>query len=194
MFISHDDILYCKNKEQHQVVSRHALKEAVFRELHINMTRLGADRTLQCIRERFYLPKMEEKVRRFINNQHPCVRQKKPHIQGKAPLLSIISSAPLEIVEIDFFAPKKVNGGFEHILRITDILQDIHRLTPLATKLLKLLLLISSMTLFFTLVFHLSYRMIKEENLRMLFSNILQICRVSTISEPPLPHKNKLSH
>ena len=190
MFISHDDILYCKNKEQHQFVSRHALKEAVYRELHINMTRLGADRTLQCIRERFYMPKMKEKVRRFINNQPPCVRQKKPHIQGKGPLLPIISSAPLEIVETDFFVPKKVNGGFEHILCITDTLQDIHRLTPLATKLLKLLLLISSMTLFF----HLSYCMIKEGNLRMLLSNILQICRVSTISEPPLPHKNKLSH
>ena len=75
LFISDDDVLYRKNKEHYQVILPHALKEAVYRELHINMVHPGANRTLQLIRERFYLPKMEEEVRHFINYQCQCVRQ-----------------------------------------------------------------------------------------------------------------------
>ena len=74
LFISDDDVLYRKNKEQHQVVLRHSLKEAVCRELHINMPHLDADRTLQLIMGKFYSLKMEEKIRTFINHQCPCVR------------------------------------------------------------------------------------------------------------------------
>ena len=80
------------------------------------MAHLGAGKTLQLIRERFYWPKMEEEVRHFINHQCPCVRQKKPHIQSKAPLLPVTSSAPLEIVGIDFLFLEKSSGGFEYIL------------------------------------------------------------------------------
>ena len=42
LFIRDDDVLYLKTKEQHQVVLPHALKEAFYRELHINMAHLGA--------------------------------------------------------------------------------------------------------------------------------------------------------
>ena len=54
LFISNDNVLYRKNKEQHEVVLPHAIKEAVYRELHINMAHPGADGTLQLIRERFH--------------------------------------------------------------------------------------------------------------------------------------------
>ena len=84
------------------------------------MAHLDADRILQLIRKRFYLPKMDEKARYFINNQRPCVKQKKPYIQGKPPLLPITSSAPLEIVGIDLLHLKKSSVGFAYILLITD--------------------------------------------------------------------------
>ena len=120
MFISDDNVLYRKNKEQHQFVSTHALKEAVYRELHINMAYLSADTTLQFIRETFYSVKMEEEVRHFINQQCPCVRLKKPHIQDNAPPLPITSSSTLKIVGSDSLHPKKSSVGFECILLITD--------------------------------------------------------------------------
>ena len=86
----------------------------------MNMGHLGIDRTMQLIRERFYWPKMEEDVRYFINYLCPCVAQKKPHIQVKAPMLSIESSAPLELIGIDFLHLEKSSGGYEYILLITD--------------------------------------------------------------------------
>ena len=67
-FFSDDDVLYRQNKEQQQVVLPHALKEAVYREVPIKMAHLGADRTLQFIKESFYWPKIEGRVRHFINH------------------------------------------------------------------------------------------------------------------------------
>ena len=84
------------------------------------MAHLGADRTLQLIRKRFYWPKMEEEVRHFINHQRPCVRPEKSRVQGKTTLLPAISSALLEIIRIDFLVLEKPSGGFEYILLITD--------------------------------------------------------------------------
>ena len=71
------------------------------------MAHIGADKTLQLIRESFYWPKMQKEVRNFINHQCPYVRQTKSYILGKAPLLPTTSSTPLEIVGIDFLHPKK---------------------------------------------------------------------------------------
>ena len=130
MFISDDDVLYCKNKEQNQVVLPHALKETVYRELHINMVHLVADKTLQLIRKSFYWPKMEEEVRHFINvhvHQCPCVRQKKPHIEGNAPLLAITSSASLEVVRINFLHLEKLLRI--HNLRTTPYQPETNSLT-----------------------------------------------------------------
>ena len=63
---------------------------------------------------------MKEEVRHFINHQCPCVIRKKPHIQSKTSLLPTTSSAPLEIIGIDFLHLEKSSGGFEYILLITD--------------------------------------------------------------------------
>ena len=55
---------------------------------------------------------MKEDVIHFIKHPCPFVTHKKPHIQGKAPFQPITSSAPLEIVGIDFVHLEKSNGGF----------------------------------------------------------------------------------
>lgn len=63
---------------------------------------------------------MKEDVIHFIKHPCPFVTHKKPHIQGKAPFQPITSSAPLEIVGIDFLHLEKSSGGFEYILFVTD--------------------------------------------------------------------------
>ena len=81
---------------------------------------LGADRTLQLIRERFYWPRMVEEVHYFISNLCTCVRQKKPLIYGQAPLLPMITSSPFEVVGVDFLYLEKSSGAFEYILLLKD--------------------------------------------------------------------------
>ena len=143
--------------------------------------------------ERFYWPKMEEEVRHFINYQCPCVKQKKPHKQGKAPLVPITSSAPLEIVRINFLHRETSSGGFECILLTTDHFTRYIQDYLTRNKTAKTVLLISTTTLFLALVFHFSYCMIKEGNLRMLLSNTLQTCWVFKICEPPLTTQKQMA-
>ena len=88
---------------------------------------------------------------------------------------------------------EKFSGGFEYILLITDHFTKLHRLTPLATKLLKLQLLISTTTFSFVLLFHPSYCLIKESNLKFLFSNILQTCWVFIICKPLLTTQKQMA-
>ena len=178
LFISDDDALFRANKEQHQVVLSHTLKEEV-----------DTYRTLQVIRVRFYWPKMAEEVRHFINHQRPRVRQKKPHIQGKAPLLPTAASAPLEIVRIDFLHLEMPSGGFEYILLITDHFTRYIEVYPTRNKTAKT----AATHLFLALVFHLSYCMIKDGNLRMLFSNTLQACWVFKIFEALLTTQKQMA-
>lgn len=131
----------------------------------------------------------------FYLSLMPMSKTKKSYKQGKASLLPITSSAPLEIVGTDFLHLEKSSGGYEYILLNTDHFtrykQVLLIIIPIAIKPLKLVLPTSAMTLSFALVFHLSYYMAKEESLRMPFSNTLQNCWVSTICEPPITTQKK---
>ena len=102
----------------------------------MNIGHLGADRTLQLIRERFYWPKMEEEIH-FISNLCTCIRQKKPHIQGQAPLLPIITLSPLEVVGVNFLHLEKSSGSFEYILLLTDYFTHYTQAYPTKIKIAK---------------------------------------------------------
>ena len=98
--INAGNILCRTNGEVCQTILPRMCKEAVYKELPMNLIHLGVDRTLQLIKDRFYWSRMEEDIRYFISNICSCVRQKKPNIQATAPLVPISSSSPLEIIGI----------------------------------------------------------------------------------------------
>ena len=96
------------------------LKKTILVELHNNMSHLGPDRVLELAKERVYWPKMKEYIDNYIQNQCPCVKQKQPHRGARAPMLSIASAAPGELVSIDFVHLEKASGGYEYILTVVD--------------------------------------------------------------------------
>ena len=85
------------------------------------MGHLGAPRVVQLLaRERFYWPNMESDIVHFVTKVCPCLKQRQPNLPTRAPLQSITTSAPLELVSIDFLHLEQSSGGFEYLLVIVD--------------------------------------------------------------------------
>ena len=75
---------------------------------------------MNLTRDQFYWPQMLSDISHYINNVCECVKQKRPAHQLRAPLQSITSSAPFELISIDFLHLNKSSGGCECILVIMD--------------------------------------------------------------------------
>ena len=84
------------------------------------MDHIGYARTLELIRERFYRPQMNDEVKHFIGKISKCIKDKGPVKLPKVPQKSITSSAPMELVKLDFLHLDTCVGGFQYLLVITD--------------------------------------------------------------------------
>ena len=89
--------------------------QLIYKELHQDMGHLGPERVLQLARERVFWPNMEKDISHFISNVCPCLIQRKPARQPCTPLQPITTSAPFELISIDFLHLETSSGGFEYI-------------------------------------------------------------------------------
>ena len=103
-----------------QIVLPLSHRKIAYHELHVKMGHLGAERTVSLARERFFWPGMEKDITEFITRICSCVKSKKPTRMVQAPLQSINSSAPMELIGIDFLHLDPCPGGYEYLLVITD--------------------------------------------------------------------------
>ena len=84
------------------------------------MGHLGQDRTVASCQERFFWPGMTSGIAGYIAQCQRCIRAKAPHLPHCAPLESIITSQPMEIVALDFLTLEDDRGGVANVLVITD--------------------------------------------------------------------------
>jgi hypothetical protein len=63
---------------------------------------------------------MEKDITYFRTNVCGCLKQRKPTLQARAPLCSIETSSPFELVSIDYMHLEKSSGGYEYMLVIVD--------------------------------------------------------------------------
>lgn len=117
-----------------QVVLPPKYQKVVFNELHVKMGHLGPERTIQLAKERFYWPRMENDIRHFIMEICSCVKKKKPNVTKVAPMKSINSSAPMELIGIDFLHLDPCCGGYEYLLVITDNFTRFTQVYPTKNK------------------------------------------------------------
>ena len=104
---------------KHQLVLPIAHASTVIEAMHNDMGHPGKDRTLSLIKDRFYWPGMHSDVEKWITECGRCTRRKTPTTQ-RAPLVNIVTSAPLELVCMDYLTLEASKGGYQHILVITD--------------------------------------------------------------------------
>ena len=115
-----DKILHRKGDENNQVILPSRLKPLIFKELHVDMGNLGYDRNLELIKKRFFWSKMYNDVKYFVTKIGKCIKDKTPKTLPQAPLKTITSSSPMELVGLDFSHIDTCTGGFQYLLVITD--------------------------------------------------------------------------
>ncbi len=64
----------------------------------------------------FYWPFIKKEVEEYITKKCACIKNKKTVTHVRAPMGSIISNSPLELVCIDYLHLEPSHGGYEYIL------------------------------------------------------------------------------
>lgn len=97
-----------------------SLKVDALSGVHDHAGHQGQPRTLSLARQRFFWYDMEKDVRNHVKHCHRCVLSKTPEPSARAPLESIKTSAPLELVCIDFWSAEDNHNKSVDVLVITD--------------------------------------------------------------------------
>ncbi len=119
----HQGVL-CKKAESeegpiHRVIVPSQLQQHVLKLSHDDMGHLGRDKTLSIAKDRYFWIGLADSIEQKIRHCPRCIRAK-THLTERAPLCSITSTRPLEIVCMDFLGLETSKGGCCNILVVTD--------------------------------------------------------------------------
>ncbi len=103
----------------HQLVLPRPYRTQALNGYHDQVGHMGRERTLALLRDRVYWPGMARDVADYVNNCRRCQCRKAP-IQQRAPLVSIQTTQPMEMICVDFLSLEASKGGIENVLVITD--------------------------------------------------------------------------
>ena len=102
-----------------------SMQEDVMYHLHDDILggHLGVVKMLDKLRERFYFPKMEPFVRKYIASCQSCSFRKKERLKAAGFLKSIEVGKPFDLVAIDFWeSPRKAESGNRYVIVASDYL------------------------------------------------------------------------
>ncbi|KAK7899346.1 hypothetical protein WMY93_020199 [Mugilogobius chulae] len=102
-----------------QLVLPPDLRFSVLTSLHDHMGHMGVERTLDLTRQRFFWPRMAADVEKKIRTCGRCVRRKSAP-EKAAPLVSIKTTRPLELLCMDFLSIEPDSSNTKDVLVLTD--------------------------------------------------------------------------
>ncbi|XP_076877136.1 eukaryotic translation initiation factor 4E-1A isoform X1 [Brachyhypopomus gauderio] len=117
-----------------QFVLPESLKQQALSGLHDMAGHQGQARTLHLTRQRFFWPRMERDIRQYIRCCERCILAKTPEPAARAPLESIVTSAPMELVCIDFWSAEDAKQRSVDVLVVTDHYTKLAHAFPCANQ------------------------------------------------------------
>lgn len=135
-----DGVLYrvtrdpVSKQRRFQYVLPQRLKDEALSGIHDLAGHQGQDRTLSLARQWFYWPDMEKDVRAYVRCCQRCVVGKSLEPAACAPLESIKSSAPMELVCIDFWSAEDRKNWSVDVLVVTDHFTKLAHAFPCANQ------------------------------------------------------------
>ncbi len=111
--------IHVNDELKFQLVLPKQFRVVALQKSHNDVGHLGRDKTLSILRERVYWPNMSGDVEQWLKSCERCLKRKTPN-NMRAPLVSITTSQPLELVCMDYLTLEMSKGGYQHILVITD--------------------------------------------------------------------------
>ena len=125
-FVLSNGILYRVSKDlitkskRHQYVVPESLKAAVLRGVHDDAGHQGQFRSLGLARQRFFWLSLDRDVRDYVRSCKRCIVSKTVEPVDRAPLESIMSTRPLQLVCIDFWSAEDASNRSVDVLVVTD--------------------------------------------------------------------------
>lgn len=116
-----EGLLYRRSAGRRQLVLPAIYRQTVLTQLHNNMSHIGVEKVLSLAREWFYWPFMKREIEEYIIRKCPGIKQRRPATHERAPMGSITSNSPLELVCIDFLHLEACCGGCEYILVVSTL-------------------------------------------------------------------------
>lgn len=131
-----DGMLYRTRKDRNmnmtidQFVVPDTLKAQVLSGLHDSAGHQGQARTLSLGRQRFFWIGMERDIVNHVKNCFRCVVGKTPEPCDRAPLESIHTTEPMELVCIDFWTAEQTDKRCVDVLVVTDHFSKLSHAFP----------------------------------------------------------------
>lgn len=106
--------------KRHQFVLPESLIDKALYGIHDVAGHQGQARTLHLARQRFFWPKMDSDVREHVKCCKRCILAKTPDPSARAPLESVRTSAPMQLVCLDFWSAEDSKQHSVDVLVVTD--------------------------------------------------------------------------
>ncbi len=138
-----DGILYRVMQDTHskqkryQLVLPSNLKGHALKGVHDLAGHQGQARTIHLACQRFYWPGMGKDVCEYIKCSQRCILAKAPEPSARAPLESIKTSMPMELVCLDFWTAEDGKKPSVNVLVVTDHFTKLAHAFPCANQLAK---------------------------------------------------------